>query len=109
MTENNGKLHNDFKARLAFAWFRRQAQLGRKIEQSEVAKLVGKELGRESLTQGAVSHWLSGRNEPDLATIAAIAKALDVDPGWLAFGQGREPDDPAAPIPMPRSPRGPDD
>jgi transcriptional regulator with XRE-family HTH domain len=100
----NGKPHNDFASRLTFAWFRRSALLGRRIEQAEVGELVGKAMGREPFTQAAVSKWLLGGSEPNLETIRALAKTLEVDAGWLAFGTGQAPDDPASPIPMPRRP-----
>ena len=38
------------------------------------------------VTQGAVGSWESGAKEPDLATIERLAKVLEVDPRWLAFG-----------------------
>jgi transcriptional regulator with XRE-family HTH domain len=106
---NNGKPHNDFSKRLTYVWFRRQALLGRKIEQAEIAELVGKVMGRGPFTQAAVSKWLNGDSEPNLETIRAIAKVFEVDPGWLAFGEGDPPNDPAAPIPMPPRSRGPGD
>jgi transcriptional regulator with XRE-family HTH domain len=106
---NNGKPHNDFSKRLTYVWFRRQALLGRRIEQAEIAGLVGKALGRGPFTQAAVSKWLNGDSEPNLETIRAIAKVFEADPGWLAFGEGDPPNDPAAPIPMPPRSRGPGD
>jgi transcriptional regulator with XRE-family HTH domain len=36
-----------------------------------------------------VSRWESGKTEPSLATISAIAEVFGCDPGWLAFGEGR--------------------
>ena len=35
-----------------------------------------------------VSRWESGKTEPSLATISAIAEVFGCDPGWLAFGAG---------------------
>jgi transcriptional regulator with XRE-family HTH domain len=106
---NNGRPRNNFAERLTFVWFRRQALLGRKIEQAEIAERVAKLLGRDPFTPAAVSKWLNGSSEPNLETIQAIAKAFEVDPGWLAFGEGDPPNDPAAPIPMPPRSRGPGD
>jgi transcriptional regulator with XRE-family HTH domain len=103
---DNGKVHNSFSDRLTYIWFRRQALLGRKIDQTEIAEAVAKQMGRETFVQGTVSRWLNG-TEPSLDTIRAIAKVFGVDPGWLAFGEGEEPDDPAAPEFMPPRSRGP--
>ena len=93
-------MHNSFSDRLTFAWFRRQALLGRKIDQTEIAKAVGKELGRETFTQAAVSRWFNG-SEPNFETTQAIARVFDVSAGWLAFGEGEPPNDPARAYPMP--------
>jgi transcriptional regulator with XRE-family HTH domain len=83
--------------RLFKAWLRYQAKLGRPKAQEWLAEAVSKELGlNEPLTQGSVSRWLTG-SEPNLRTIAALAKVLRVDPGWLAFGSDSAappPDDP---------------
>jgi transcriptional regulator with XRE-family HTH domain len=94
-----------FAERLNYLWFRRQALLGRKIGQSEIARDVGRLMGRESFTQAAVSRWLNGEVDPDVKTVLAIAQAFEVDPGWLAFGTGEPPNDPAAPSPMPEPPK----
>lgn len=40
------------------------------------------------VTTRAVSFWMRGGREPGLDSIAAVAKVLDVSPGWLAFGEG---------------------
>ena len=63
---DNGKSRNSFSDRLTYIWFRRQALLGRKIDQTEIAELVAKEMGREEFAQGTVSRWLNG-TEPSLA------------------------------------------
>jgi len=44
-----------------------------------------------------VSHWVTGRREPDLDTINAVAGFLRVNPAWLAFGEGAMSADDAAP------------
>lgn len=62
-----------------------QGFLGRKVENKEIADLVGRALGKETLSPSTVGRWHDG-TEPDLATIAAMAKVYRVDPGWLAFG-----------------------
>ena len=44
----------------------------------------------------AISFWMRGRGDgrpsnPSLESVELIAKALDVSPGWLAFGEGEAP------------------
>jgi transcriptional regulator with XRE-family HTH domain len=36
-----------------------------------------------------VSRWESGKTEPSLAALAAIAEVFGCDPAWLAFGEGQ--------------------
>jgi len=38
------------------------------------------------VTQTAVSYWASDKRQPELGMAAKIAEALNVEPGWLAFG-----------------------
>lgn len=42
--------------------------------------------GKLGVTPQAWSGWEMGRSEPALDTIKRIAKLLEVDAGWLAFG-----------------------
>lgn len=44
-----------------------------KLTQERLAEILG-------VTQGAVAHWLGGRREPDLQTIAAILNVLGLPP-----------------------------
>lgn len=44
------------------------------------------------LTGPAVEKMEKGRSVPRLDNVEALAKALGVSPGWLAFGVGRGPD-----------------
>lgn len=44
------------------------------------------------LSKSAVSQWLSGKKRPSRENIVEIADLLGVNPGWLEFGDGREPD-----------------
>ena len=46
------------------------------INQTELAEKTG-------ITKGALSSYLSGRYEPKRDNLQKIAKALDVDEGWL--------------------------
>ena len=84
-------LHNimteqGFSIRLFRAWHLLQIRKGGGATQEWLGKRVGRILGEAEVSQSAVSRWFKGAT-PDLETIAAIAKALDVDPGWLAFGE----------------------
>lgn len=62
------------QARLALG-----ARRGKPMTQTELAEKLG-------VTQGTVGRWEKALKEPDLETISQIAKALEVDPRWLAFG-----------------------
>ena len=64
-----------------------------KLTQADVAKQVpfhnktGRNKGAERpLSRGALAMYEIGDSEPDLKKLEAIAKALGVSPGWLAFG-----------------------
>lgn len=76
-----------FGGRFTEAYFLAAASRKGKIGQDEVGRLVGEKLGDEPITAATVSRWGSGKQEPDLRTIEAIADVLDCDPGWLAFGE----------------------
>lgn len=54
----------------------------RKITQEGLAEMLG-------VTQGAVAHWMSGRREPDLQTLARLLDALGLPP--LQIGSGERP------------------
>ena len=76
-----------FAQRLFRAWYLFQLKKGGSATQEWLGRQVGKKLvDREPLSQSAVSRWMKGA-KPDLETIAAIAEVLQVDPGWLAFGE----------------------
>lgn len=63
------------QSRLALA-----AKRGRPVSQMEIARELG-------VTGVTVSRWEADKKEPDLATIHRLARFLEVDPGWLAFGE----------------------
>ncbi len=52
---------------------------GRKGAGTRLAETVG-------VSTGQASRWESGENIPSLGMIVRIARALSLDPGWLAFG-----------------------
>ena len=97
---NNGS-GNTFHQRLFVLFMAWQGKQGRKVEQSELGTLVGKALKRRPFTQATVSRWFT-TSIPSLETIEGLAKVMGSTPGWLAFGEGEPPDDPATPMPMPR-------
>lgn len=74
-----------FNLRLRQATKLREVSIGRDLEQEAVGQLVGGALGVAPISQAAVSRWYKSA-EPGLATIQALAEILNVDPGWLAFG-----------------------
>ena len=53
-----------------------------------------------SVGQSAVSHWCTGRSEPDRETTSSLADFLGVRAAWLLIGDGTMVDDaPASPSP----------
>lgn len=68
----------DFPARLAEA-----IELSG-LSKSQLAKRIGK-------SPAAVTGWLSGDKTPTATSLAAIAKALGADVGWLREGRGAGP------------------
>jgi transcriptional regulator with XRE-family HTH domain len=92
-----------FRGRLFLAWSLWQVRHQRKLTQGELGEMVGK-AGGVPVAQNTVSGWFRSAM-PDVHDIEYLAKALEVDPGWLAFGEAstaQPPDDPSKPIPMPR-------
>lgn len=68
-------------------------RLALKLTQKQVSdrvKLVaksGRHKGIErTLSRNAYAMYELGASEPDLQKIEAVARALNVEPGWLAFG-----------------------
>lgn len=77
---------NGFATRLFRAWHLLQIRKGGGVTQEWLGRQVGRILGEDLVSQSAVSRWFKGAT-PDLDTIAALGRALGVDPGWLAFGE----------------------
>lgn len=50
-----------------------------------------KDRGVRPLSRNAYSMYETGKTEPCFAIVAQLARALDVMPGWLAFGTGDTP------------------
>lgn len=61
--------------RLAYALF----QSG--LSQQQIAHSL-------ELTEGAISHWMSGRSGMKIEHVAKVADLLGITPSWLAFGTG---------------------
>lgn len=68
------------------------ARTGRPMRQADLGAAVG-------LSGAAVSTWETGDSAPATELIPAIARALVVDPAWLAWGQGQNPFQPAQDAP----------
>lgn len=60
---------------------RRAEELG--ISNAEVARRVG-------LSERRYAHYVSGKREPDLATLVRIAEVLGTTPNWLLGIEGGE-------------------
>jgi len=60
----------------------RQRMKDLNLTHSEMGKILG-------ITQGAVSHYLTGHNEPSVERFMQICQALDVSADWLLFGDAR--------------------
>lgn len=76
-------------ARMFEARHRREGQLGHKLVLREIAESVSVGLGRrEPYDPSVIARWLNGQQEPKTRRQwVALADALAVDVGWLAFGE----------------------
>lgn len=83
--------------RMFLARNRLEAAFGRGVAVREIGETVSAALRRgEAYDPSVVNRWLKGEQEPKTrAQWVALARALAVDPGWLAFG-------PDSFAPMPR-------
>lgn len=71
----------------------------RLIKAREGMHLSQAKLGKQiNAAQSTVASWENGKNEPDLATICRLAKALNRTPEWLAFDIGGNFDTDITPI-----------
>lgn len=93
--DNMSEFRKNLGARFAGAYRGlEQAKGGRDIGHQEFADMLAGTPGGKRVSQGSVSKWMNGEVHPQLELIPAIAYVLNVDPGWLAFG-----DDSEAPMP----------
>jgi transcriptional regulator with XRE-family HTH domain len=65
-----------------------------KMTQADLAEAVTRRLRDRGFdfppfSKVTVSRWESGKTEPSLAALAAIAEVFGCDPAWLAFGAGQ--------------------
>lgn len=74
-----------FNERVWWAYAQMQARVRRKVDQKELGQLVGQELGREPYSPSTAGRWLT-EALPDVPVVWALARVLNVDAGWLAFG-----------------------
>jgi len=66
--------------RIAQARLSEGARRGKLLTQTELATACG-------VKPQSVSQWEADNTEPSLGTIMKIAKALNVSPGWIAWGE----------------------
>lgn len=75
------------------------ASVGRTTQTDLALAVTGVLAGRQRdvtpLSKVTVSRWESGKTEPCLATISAIAEVFGCEASWLAFGTGTNPLDSA--------------
>jgi transcriptional regulator with XRE-family HTH domain len=72
-----------FRQRLRQALLALGLSLGREVEQQEIARAIG-------MSPSRVNRYFRD-NTPPLDVIVLLARALQVDPGWLAFGEDCHP------------------
>lgn len=89
----------DYKAvgrRIFQAHRRAELESGEKITFGDLAEMCT--AAGKRLTAGQISEYEKGEVPPKLEIVAVLAKALAVDPGWLAFGSGSGAPEPLAPV-----------
>jgi len=75
-----------FASRLRQACRRYEIMHDEDLTQAELARRVGKQLGREPVPAPTVNAWFRGAVPDHPETITAIAEVLDCDRDWLFFG-----------------------
>ena len=70
------------------------ASIGRRLFVARTKReLTMAELGNKAdLSASGVNHIEKGRSSPTAETVEGLARALGVDPCWLAYGTGVQPD-----------------
>jgi len=84
----DGKVDADLARRMFVARHYREGQLGRALTLSDISRAVSASLKREEpYDPSVIARWLKGTQEPRTRPQwVALARALAVDVGWLAFG-----------------------
>ena len=79
----------EFAARMELARVEAGVVEGRTITKREIARRAGEYLGLKlAIPERTVGRYFDGRvPKHPLRIIEALAKAMHVDPGWLAFGE----------------------
>ena len=85
-----------FRDRLFLAWSLWQGRHGRKLTQAELGQMIG-QVGGERFAQNTISGWFRDV-VPSVHDTEYLAKALECDPGWLAFGPASEAPGPSDPV-----------
>lgn len=76
---SNKSLVADFSERLFRAQLAYEAKTGKRLTRQGFATLMG-------VSQPTASEWFNGNRTPTLEQVETIARKLEVNPGWLAFG-----------------------
>jgi hypothetical protein len=83
---SDARLCSQFGKRAHLALSLMGAAAQRRISQADVMRAV-ESYTSEAVSDATVSRWFSGKFMPsEPATMLAVARALQVDPGWLYFG-----------------------
>ena len=85
-----------FRERLFLAWSLWQGRHQRRLTQTVLGEMVGRLRG-DKVAQTTISDWFKS-TVPDIHDIEYLAKALEVDPGWLAFGKATTAQGPQDPV-----------
>lgn len=81
------RLCNAFGRRLRSAVRRFDEAHDVDVSQSEIAEMAARIADEIPKRSSSVSAWFRGKSLPAMTTLVGLAKALEVDPGWLAFGE----------------------
>src|SRR5580704_2944477 len=83
-TEDLGYDDTTFAGRMFIVYTRWMAAEWGEGSYALLGRLVGNGKGK-ALERSTIKRWFEGA-KPDIDTIARLAKVVNVDPGWLAFG-----------------------
>lgn len=96
---------NGFHGRFFLAWTLWEGRHQRRLTQAALGEMVG-ELRGEPVAQSTVNDWLN-RVVPSVEDTGYLADALEVSRCWLAYEEGKGPENPvltgSRPVPRKRS------